>query len=685
MLLQRRSKIALVALIAILVMSAVVLRFIPTESSASSGSISLTDQLKGPLELTDNSFASALNNSSLFVLDFYYPGCSPCIFMNDTISELSNELQGQVQFGRMNARNKESSKTVKDYKISAYPTLLFFDEGVLVSRMKGNSSKSELLAELEDLKPGLDASKVQLRPTVSPSSSSPSSSTSPSASTYADITLAKLGANRPMQPMLVQDSDIDMAIKKYPNLVVVVTSVSCSACKFLNVTLEQLSSELKGQVAFGLIDAGRNEATKTRYNVTGYPTLLIYRDGNIVDNILGNRHKSVFVNELKRYYPNIDTSSVKIEPPASTSQGQARAPTATTTSATQQNKGKSIPLISTGTKNPSQAMLITDATMNSAISQYPPLLVVVGFTGSCGYCKLFNVTVSELASELQGQAAFGLIDTQRNNETKTKYNITGVPTALIFKDGKLAGKVVGNKNKSIVVAKLKEIEPKLNTSKVKIVPAAATPKSPKLTPEQVCINMTKSDQPLLQAFVVSKCPFGLQMQRIMADIISESKDTEEYLKVMYIGSVDAKNNTIRAMHGEVEAQENLRQICIREEQPEKYWDYVRCYMWEGKTAGCLKSVSIDLNELDSCTNDSARGLAYAQKDFDLANKFRITGSPTMLMNNEIVKESNFATNTTNGRSPEAVKELLCCGFNKIPSFCSLKLNESRAATMFSNK
>ena len=196
--LQRRSIIAIFALIAILVMSAAFLRLIPTESSASSGSISLTDQLNGPLELTDKSVASALNNSSLFVLDFYYPGCGPCKFMNNTTSELSNELQGQVQFGRMDARNRGNSRTVKDYKISAYPTLLLFDEGVLVSRMKGNTSKSDLLAELKDLKPGLDASKVQIKPTVSTSTSA-SAPSSASASTYADITLAKLGADRPNQ------------------------------------------------------------------------------------------------------------------------------------------------------------------------------------------------------------------------------------------------------------------------------------------------------------------------------------------------------------------------------------------------------------------------------------------------------------------------------------------------------
>jgi hypothetical protein len=197
--------------------------------------------------------------------------------------------------------------------------------------------------------------------------------------------------------------------------------------------------------------------------------------------------------------------------------------------------------------------------------------------------------------------------------------------------------------------------------------------------------MTKSDQPLLQAFVVSKCPFGLQVQRIMATIINESKDTERYLKVMYIGSVDTDNNTIKSMHGETEAQENLRQICIREEQPGKYWDYLRCYMRQGKSADCQKSVSIDVDEMNSCTNDSSRGLVYAQKDFDLAKKFKITGSPTMLMNDKIVKESDFATNKTNSRSPEAVKDLLCCGFNKEPNFCSLELNRSRLATMFSTK
>ena len=97
----------------------------------------------------------------------------------------------------------------------------------------------------------------------------------------------------------------------------------------------------------------------------------------------------------------------------------------------------------------------------------------------------------------------------------------------------------------------------------------------------------------------------------------------DYLMVRYIGSVS--NNTITSMHGDEEAQENLRQICIREEQPDRYWDYVSCYMIEGKSIECLKSSSVDESKLNACMNDSSRGLAYAQKDFDLADKFNIYG------------------------------------------------------------
>jgi tetratricopeptide (TPR) repeat protein len=121
-----------------------------------------TNQTYNPLELTDKNMASALNDSSFLVLDFYSPGCDPCKFMNNTTLELSNELQGQIKFGRMN--DDANGRIARKYNITIYPTLLFFDEGILVNRIEGYTSnnKSDLLADLKEFRPELNTSKVQL-------------------------------------------------------------------------------------------------------------------------------------------------------------------------------------------------------------------------------------------------------------------------------------------------------------------------------------------------------------------------------------------------------------------------------------------------------------------------------------------------------------------------------------------
>jgi len=281
-----------------------------------------------------------------------------------------------------------------------------------------------------------------------------------------------------------------------------------------------------------------------------------------------------------------------------------------------------------------------------------------------------NNTTSELSRELRGQIDFGRINFRNNPLTARKYKVSSYPTLLFFDEGVLVDRIKGKMTKSELLAELKDLKPDLNTSNVKLPPVN-------------CANMSKSDEPLLEAFIVSECPFGLQMQRIMADIIGKAPDAQKFMKVRYIGSVS--NNTISSMHGEEEAQENLRQICIREEQANKYWSYVGCYMKEGKSSDCLKSSSIDEEKVNSCMKDPQRGVAFAQEDFDLADKMSISGSPTIYMNGKIVSEFDFATDTINARSPEALKNMLCCAFKIQPTFCTQELNKTQAMTMFSVK
>ncbi len=190
--------------------------------------------------------------------------------------------------------------------------------------------------------------------------------------------------------------------------------------------------------------------------------------------------------------------------------------------------------------------------------------------------------------------------------------------------------------------------------------------------QKSCEELKKAQTPLLEAFVVSKCPYGLQMQRILAEVVKNIPQLASDIKVRYLGSISG--NTITSMHGDVEAQENLRQICLREET-NKYWNYISCYIQKGEADNCLSSVGANKTELQKCITDSTRGLKYAKEDFDLQDKYEASGSPTLILNEEEVSEFWFG-----GRTADALKTLLCCGFDKDQGVCSQTLSKDQATT-----
>jgi hypothetical protein len=230
-------------------------------------------------------------------------------------------------------------------------------------------------------------------------------------------------------------------------------------------------------------------------------------------------------------------------------------------------------------------------------------------------------------------------------------------TSYITKDGKL------------LFASGFDVAPK-PTKKV-----TATPTPVK---KMTCNDLNKAEKPTLTAFVVANCPYGLQMQRVFSKAIGEASGIANYLNVKYIGAIS--NGKITSMHGDEEAQENLKQICIREEQPALYWSYVSCYMKaEGQSQSCLDSTGVDQISLGGCTQDAQRGLKYAQADFDQANQLGVSGSPTLVLNDkQAVSEFDFGK-----RTPEVIKQITCCGSKTKPAFCSQAISNVEVAASYS--
>ncbi|MFT6987003.1 MAG: thioredoxin 1 [Psychromonas sp.] len=69
----------------------------------------------------------------------------------------------------------------------------------------------------------------------------------------------------------------------------------------------------------------------------------------------------------------------------------------------------------------------------------------------CGPCKMIAPILSEIATEYAGKVTIGKLNIDQNSGTPPKFGIRGIPTLLLFKDGKVAATKVGALSKAQLV------------------------------------------------------------------------------------------------------------------------------------------------------------------------------------------------------------------------------------------
>lgn len=61
----------------------------------------------------------------------------------------------------------------------------------------------------------------------------------------------------------------------------------------------------------------------------------------------------------------------------------------------------------------------------------------------CGPCKMIAPTIDALATEYDGKVRVGKVNTDENPQTASSFNISAIPTVLLFKGGQIVDKFVG--------------------------------------------------------------------------------------------------------------------------------------------------------------------------------------------------------------------------------------------------
>ena len=66
-------------------------------------------------------------------------------------------------------------------------------------------------------------------------------------------------------------------------------------------TLDQLAAESDGQYIIAKLNVDENPSTATRYQISSIPTMLLFKNGQLVDRIVGLQPKPALVAKLKQY------------------------------------------------------------------------------------------------------------------------------------------------------------------------------------------------------------------------------------------------------------------------------------------------------------------------------------------------------------------------------------------------
>ncbi len=99
----------------------------------------------------------------------------------------------------------------------------------------------------------------------------------------------------------------------------------------------------------------------------------------------------------------------------------------------------------------SHTVEITESNFESEVEKSDVPVLIDFWAAWCGPCLALAPTVDEIAAEYEGKLKVGKLDVDAHNGLSARFQIRGIPTLLLFKDGQVKEQIVGAKPKGAIV------------------------------------------------------------------------------------------------------------------------------------------------------------------------------------------------------------------------------------------
>ena len=156
--------------------------------------------------------------------------------------------------------------------------------------------------------------------------------------------------------------------------------------------------------------------------------------------------------------------------------------------------------------------------------------------------------------------------------------------------------------------------------------------------ELLASRITRLGRPTLELFVMSYCPFGVQAEEKIIPIVKKFGDQIDF-KLRFIAQEKEVSSPqditpFRSLHGYPEVAENIRQLLIAREYPDRYLDYILCRgkkldeSWED----CAEKLGIDVFRIQALF-DTLEAEEFFRENIKRAAALGVRASPTVLVDN----------------------------------------------------
>jgi thioredoxin 1 len=253
--------------------------------------------IDAPIHSNEANFQRVINAGLPALVVFWRRDCAPCEQLNPALESLAKRYAGKALVVKVNADDERG--LAQKMGVTDYPALFLFNSGQQVERGVGAAPERELAAWLDYLSGSGARPPAPRGPSTA--SGGAAGAGAPAGGPYTQSAPGGATAGVKAEPITITDGNFDQVVLR-SRLPVLVDfwAVWCGPCKMIAPHVAALAQEFAGKAVVGKLNVDENPRVPGQYGIMSIPTLLIFKDGRVVDQIVGAQPAQALRQRLSR-------------------------------------------------------------------------------------------------------------------------------------------------------------------------------------------------------------------------------------------------------------------------------------------------------------------------------------------------------------------------------------------------